>query len=453
MKARLRHLVECVFLALSFSASAATIDAVSVQPNPDNTRVVFDVSARVPFQVFTLENPHRVVVDLDDTHPRAGVSVSDTPVSGEVTGIRGGPRGRDGYRVVIDVAQRLQPNGFMIASAASGGDKLVLELRGGTAPAPQVPTAPPPKSAANQRAPSAALSGGDARSKSSGRSEANVTNGQLRDFIVAIDAGHGGEDPGAIGVGKVQEKRVALAIAKELERLFRNASGYRGELTRKGDYYLTLRQRTTVARNKRADLFVSIHADAFSGPDARGASVYTLSAKGATSETARWLAEKENASDLIGGAGDVSLDDKDALLAHVLLDLSMDGNRSASIEAGSEVLDALNNFTQLHRERVEQAGFVVLKSPDIPSILVETGYLSNPSEARKLAQTDYQRKIAQAIFKGITTYAQRHPPPGTALAGRQQKQSANQPVIRLQEVIGLAGDMIQPGQVPTIPSS
>ena len=241
---------------------------------------------------------------------------------------------------------------------------------------------------------------------------------------MAIDAGHGGEDPGAIGVGRVQEKHVALAIAKELQRLFNNAPGYRGELTRKGDYYLTLRQRTTVARNQRADVFVSIHADAFSGPDAHGASVYTLSAKGATSETARWLAEKENASDLIGGAGDVSLDDKDALLAHVLLDLSMDGNRSASIEAGSAVLAALDDFARLHRSHVEQAGFVVLKSPDIPSLLVETGYLSNPGEAKKLSQAAYQRRIAQAIFTGIAAYASGHAPPDTALATGAQKPAA-----------------------------
>jgi len=290
-------------------------------------------------------------------------------------------------------------------------------LRGGPATASR----PAPPKAAPQPAPVAATPV-PARGKG-GRSEASTAEGPLRDFIVAIDAGHGGQDPGAIGVGKVQEKRIALAIAKELERLFNGASGYRGALTRKGDYYLTLRQRTTVARNQRADLFVSVHADAFSGPDARGASVYTLSAKGATSETARWLAEKENASDLIGGAGDVSLDDKDALLAHVLLDLSMDANRSASIEAGSAVLDALNDFTRLHRNHVEQAGFVVLKSPDIPSILVETGYLSNATEARNLSQVAYQRKVALAIFKGVTAYAQRHAPPGTTLAWRQQKRS------------------------------
>ncbi len=425
MKAWLRHLAEC--LALSFALSpvlllacpafAATIDAVAVQPDSGNTRIVFDVSTRVPFQVFTLENPHRVVIDLDDSHPRSGVDIGNTPVNGnDVTAIRGGPRDNAGYRIVIDVADRLQPNAYMIASPTSGGDRLIVELRGGVASAatnrPTPPKAAPPIAAT----PSAPKNG-------AGRNEASAAEGPLRDFIVAIDAGHGGQDPGAIGVGKVQEKRIALAIAKELERLFNAASGYRGALTRKGDYYLTLRQRTTVARNQRADLFVSIHADAFSGPDARGASVYTLSAKGATSETARWLAEKENASDLIGGAGDVSLDDKDALLAHVLLDLSMDANRSASIEAGSAVLVALNDFTALHRDHVEQAGFVVLKSPDIPSILVETGYLSNPSEARKLSQVAYQRKVAQAVFKGVTAYAQRHAPPGTTLAWRQQKRS------------------------------
>ncbi len=404
MTIRLRYLIECALLSLSFGASAATIDAVSVQPNSDNTRVVLRLSTRVTFHVFTLANPNRVVIDLDDARPRSGVSVAETPAPGAaVTRVRGGRRGKAGYRVVLDVGQAQQPKGYMIASAASGGDELVVELRGAALPV---------------RTSVAVVAAATTPNRTAARSEASVANGVQRDFIVAIDAGHGGQDPGAIGVGKVQEKRVALAIAKELELLFRNAPGYRGALTRKGDYYLTLRQRTTAARRARADLFVSIHADAFSGPHAQGASVYTLSAKGATSETARWLAAKENASDLIGGVGDVSLDDKDALLAHVLLDLSMEANRSASIEAGSAVLGALDDFTQLHRAHVEQAGFVVLKSPDIPSILVETGYLSNPGEAHKLSQTAYQRKIARAIFKGVTTYAQRHPPPGTSIASR-----------------------------------
>lgn len=429
MRVRLRHLAEglalCFALSIASAGFAATIDAVAVQPGGENTRVIFDVSSRVPFQVFTLENPHRIVVDLDASHPRSGVNIANTPVSGnDVTGIRGGPRDKDGYRIVIDVADRLQPKAYMIASPTSGGDRLVVELRGGPATLTSAGTTASKPAPSKATAPSAPVAVATPTTPSrSGRREASAAEGPLRDFIVAIDAGHGGQDPGAIGVGKVQEKRVALAIAKELKRLFDNASGYRGVLIRTGDYYLTLRQRTNVARNQRADLFVSIHADAFSRPDARGASVYTLSAKGATSETARWLAEKENASDLIGGAGDVSLDDKDALLAHVLLDLSMDANRSASIEAGSAVLDALNDFTRLHRAHVEQAGFVVLKSPDIPSILVETGYLSNASEARSLAQPAYQRKVAQAIFKGVTAYARRHAPPGTTLAYRQQKRS------------------------------
>ena len=178
-----------------------------------------------------------------------------------------------------------------------------------------------------------------------------------------------------------------------------------------------------------------------------------MSAKGATSETARWLAEKENASDLIGGAGDVSLDDKDALLAHVLLDLSMDGNRSASIEAGSAVLAALDDFARLHRSHVEQAGFVVLKSPDIPSLLVETGYLSNPSEAKKLSQAAYQRRIAQAIFKGITTYASRHAPPGTALAIASAEETGGVMTQRIKILSAFVANQIAAGEVVERPAS
>jgi N-acetylmuramoyl-L-alanine amidase len=405
---------------------AATIDAARVQNGSgvDATRIEFDVSGRVPFEISTLENPHRVVVDLDDARPRAGFDVSNTPVGdGGVTQLRGAPRDA-GYRIVIDVAERMQPNGYMIASPDSRGDKLIIELKQGTARVATTRPRAPSKAAPNAREVAAARPTPARANAQTPTRTASASNAGARDFIIAIDAGHGGDDPGAIGVGRVQEKNVALAIAKELARLVSAESGYRGELTRSGDYYLTLRQRTNVARNRRADLFVSIHADSFSGPAAAGASVYTLSDKGATNETARWLAEKENASDLIGGAGDVSLDDKDAVLAHVLLDLSMDASRSASIEVATTVLASLNAFTQLHRERVEQAGFVVLKSPDMPSILVETGYLSNPKEARNLSRTAYQRLIAQAIFKGLTTYAQRHPPPGTALALRQQRQSA-----------------------------
>ncbi len=420
-----------VCACLTPPAAAATIDGVRVRAISGSAvgRVEFDLSNRVAFQIFTLDHPDRVVVDIDGARPRAGTDISQTGRGGTVTRVRGGARG-NGYRVVIEVTDRLSGSGYMIASANARGDTLVVELKldvpGAAAPSVAAATrsSPPPADAPPREVPVAAPK---AVAKSS-------SAGSTRDFIVAIDAGHGGQDPGAIGVGRIQEKTVALAIAKELAALFNATSGFRGDLTRSGDYYLTLRQRTTVARKRRADLFVSIHADSFSGRDATGASVYTLSAKGATNEAARWLAEKENASDLIGGAGDVSLDDKDALLAHVLLDLSMDANRSASIEAGGLVLSQLNAFTRLHRAHVEQAGFVVLKSPDIPSILVETGYLSNTSEARKLSQRSHQRKIANAVFKGIVAYAQRHPPPGTALAARAQKRDSKHPRDSVEDV-------------------
>jgi N-acetylmuramoyl-L-alanine amidase len=444
MTGSVRRVIASVVVTATFAcaANAATIDSARVRSGSANdpTRIEIDVSSRVAFAVSTLENPHRVVVDLADARPRAGLDVGNTALAGrDVTQLRGRAR-TDGYRIVIDVSDRLQPNAYMITAPDSRGDKLIVELKIGPArgapiastkmplaatPAAASPSTVGPPAKPNAKAPTIAASKDSAPPSPTAKRDASAQPHGLRDFIIAIDAGHGGDDPGAIGVGKVQEKNVALAIAKELARLVNAEAGYRGDLTRTGDYYLTLRQRTNVARNRRADLFVSIHADMFSGPYAAGASVYTLSAKGATNEAARWLAEKENASDLIGGAGDVSLDDKDALLAHVLLDLSMDANRSASIDAGAAVLASLDNFTQLHRGRVEQAGFVVLKSPDIPSILVETGYLSNPKEARNLSQSAYQRKIAQAIFRGITTFAQRHPPPGTALAQRQQKQNAN----------------------------
>jgi N-acetylmuramoyl-L-alanine amidase len=440
----------CWLALAALPAMAATIQNVRIQQTPDYTRLVFDVSEPITFHLFTLDNPHRVVVDLAPVRPRAGLALSSVPLKGTpVVALRGGPQGSTGYRIVLDMTAPLEPKGRLIAAAGGAGDRVVIDLVG-AAPAPVEPAVAPP---------------------SEPRTAVTETGGQLRDFVVAIDAGHGGEDPGAIGVGRIQEKRVALAIAEQLARLIDATPGYRGVLVRKGDYYLTLRQRTEFARRQRADLFVSVHADMFSNSNARGASVYTLSARGATSETARWLAEKENASDLIGGVGDVSLDDKDALLAHVLLDLSMDANRSAAIEAGRSVLNSLGNVTALHRNRVEQAGFVVLKSPDIPSILVETGYLSNAAEARALAQPAYQRKIAQAIFAGVTSHVAKHPPPDTVVASRKTGNSTTQHVIkrgdtlldlaahyqvspvRLRQVNGLSNDMIHVGQVLIIPPS
>jgi N-acetylmuramoyl-L-alanine amidase len=433
----------CTALVAALGAQAATVDDIRVHEAPDSTRVVLETSAAVDFDVFSLANPDRVVIDVHGARASQRFDAAGASVSGTaVRAIRAAPRGAD-MRIVLEVAAPRTPKGFKLAPVAPYGHRVVVDLFGASTARTPAPRTPTPARAAPQ-----------------GR----------RDIVVAIDAGHGGEDPGAIGPNRIQEKRVVLAIAQELERLFDARPGFRGELIRRGDYYVSLRERTRLAREKRADIFVSVHADAFRNASARGASVYTLSERGATSEAARWLAEKENASDLIGGVGTVRLDDKDDLLAGVLLDLSMDASRLASIEAGQSVLKALGGTAHLHRRTVEQAGFVVLKSPDIPSILVETGYISNPNEARALAQSGYQRKIARAIHDGVVAYLERQPPPGTLIASRGGT-SARQHVIqrgdtlstiadryrvsarRLREANRLDDDMIRIGQILVIPAS
>jgi N-acetylmuramoyl-L-alanine amidase len=436
---RIARLAGAVLCAVPLWVGATVaIQGVRVHQSPDYTRVVFDTSAPVRYRVFTLEDPPRVVLDLDDTAPRDGLELRRISVdSTSVRSLRSAVRGGTNFRIVLDVDRVMRPNAFTLQPIASYGHRLVVDLYSKSAVVPQ------------QRV--------------------RASEGRLRSLVVAIDAGHGGEDPGAVGVGKVYEKQVVLKVAQHLDALFDAEPGYRGELVRSGDYYVSLRRRTQIAREKRADLFVSIHADAFKSRQVRGASVYTLSKRGASSETARWLAEKENRSDLIGGVGAVSLDDKDDLLAHVLLDLSMDANQSASIEAGEAVLGALGGITRLHKSTLEQAGFVVLKSPDIPSILIEMGYLSNPAEARELKRTDYQKRMARAIFTGLTSTLEAAPPPGTLLAARQGKNVKH--VIRrgdtlseiasryrisarrLREANGIAGDAIRVGQVLVIPAS
>ena len=294
-----------------------------------------------------------------------------------------------------------------------------------------------------------------------------------RDVVVAIDAGHGGEDPGAIGVGRIYEKRVVLAIAKGVKRNLDAMPGLTGTLVRGGDYYIPLRRRAEIARGEdvRADVFVSIHADAFRLPSVRGSSVYALSERGASSETARWLAEGANQSDLIGGVSGswVSLNEvADPQVRQVLVDFSMDNQRAASIDLGEAVLGALAGVSRLHKKRVELAGFVVLKSPDVPSVLIETGFLSNPDEARLLATAAHQRRVAGAIAEGIQAYALRNPPQGTLLASAAQggvlryvvKRGDTLSEIaernrlttgRLRAFNGITGDRIRIGQVLLIP--
>ena len=398
--------VGVLLAALAAEALAASdVRSVRLWRAPDNTRLVFDLSGPVQHSVFTLAAPDRIVIDVTGAKLATSLdqlSLANTPI----TGVRSAQRSAEELRVVIDLSAPVSPKSFTLAPNQQYGHRLVVDLfdQGSAPPATQAPSvaasAPPVPVTPTQAPPKLTP----------------VPNGK-RDIVVAIDAGHGGEDPGALSPVKGQyEKHVTLAIAKELQRQINAEKGFRGELVRTGDYFIPLRKRTEIARKKGADLFVSIHADAAPRSSAFGASVYALSERGATSETARWLADAENQSDLIGGAGNVSLDDKDKMLAGVLLDLSMTASLSSSLNVGQKVLSNMGSITPLHKRRVEQAGFMVLKSPDIPSILVETGFISNPNEAKKLHTASHQQALARSITSGVKQFFHENPPPGTYVA-------------------------------------
>jgi N-acetylmuramoyl-L-alanine amidase len=404
---RMRALVTVVGLlltALAVDALAATqVRSVRLWRAPDNTRLVFDLSGPVQHSVFTLTSPDRLVIDINGATLAAPLKIStaNTPI----TSMRSAQRTPTDLRVVIDLKKAVNPKSFILAPNQQYGNRLVVDLFDQDAEANPVV----PDTAANT-APAAPISPAKPEIRL-----VPVPNGK-RDIVIAIDAGHGGEDPGAGGARGQKEKDIVLSIAKELQRQINAEKGYRAELTRTGDYFIPLRKRTEIARKKGADLFVSIHADAAPSSAAFGASVFALSERGATSETARWLADSENRSDLIGGAGAVSLDDKDKMLAGVLLDLSMTASLSSSLNVGQKVLSNIGRVTSLHKSRVEQAGFMVLKSPDIPSILVETGFISNSEEAAKLAGSSHQQALARSISSGVKQFFQQNPPLGTYIA-------------------------------------
>lgn len=373
-------------LAISLLAAplwAAQVDGVRLWRSPDSTRVVFDLSAPIKHRLFTLNNPARVVIDIDNT--RLAKQIDDLPLDNTpIAKVRFGRRQGTGLRVVLDLKQGVKSRSFVLAKHAGKSDRLVIDLLD------NVQTKP--------------------------KTVEQVSQDDKRDIVVAVDAGHGGEDPGAIGPGRVLEKSVVLKISKQLVEMINAQPGYKAVMVRTGDYYIPLLTRRDKARQVRADLFVSIHADAFHSPRAAGASVFALSRRGATSETARFLAQKENEADLIGGVGGVKLTEVDTVLAGVLVDLSMTATLSSSLDVGGRVLNELGKITKLHKHSVEQAGFAVLKSPDVPSILVETGFISNPREARKLNTYAHRRKVATAIFKGIKEYFYDVPPAGSYVA-------------------------------------
>lgn len=406
MGMRLRAWLTGLIVLLTVSAqayAASDVRSVRLWRAPDNTRLVFDLSGPVQHNVFTLSAPDRIVIDVTGARLATSfdqLSLGNTPI----TSVRSAQRTPNELRVVIDLSRTVSPKSFSLAPNQEYGHRLVVDLfdqGADAAPGPSVAAPATPPRPVTPTQPPAKLP---------------VLPSDKRDIIIAIDAGHGGEDPGALGPRGVREKDVVLSISRELQRQINAEKGFRAELVRTGDYFIPLRRRTEIARKQGADLFVSIHADAAPRAAAFGASVFALSDGGATSETARWLADSENRSDLIGGAGNVSLDDKDRMLAGVLLDLSMTATLSSSLNVGQKVLGNMGRITPLHKRRVEQAGFMVLKSPDIPSILVETGFISNPNEASKLQTRSHQQALARAVQGGIKQFFEENPPPGTHIA-------------------------------------
>jgi N-acetylmuramoyl-L-alanine amidase len=384
-------------------ALAVDVRGVRLWAGPDSTRVVVDLSASAQHSIAVLHNPERVVLDVRGG--RLGKGARTAAGAGAVKQVRMSPGPSGSLRLVIDLTHPIKAKSFLTAPNAQYGYRLVLDL-GGIAPHADKPIKV-------KHAPTDA-----------------------RDLIIAIDAGHGGEDPGAIGKNGTREKDVVLAIARELALRINAEPGMRAVLTRSGDYFVPLRDRMRRARAQQADLFVSIHADSIRDRSIDGSSVYILSQRGATDEASRWLAERENASDLIGG---VSLDDKDDVLASVLLDLSQSASLNASQVAAERVLHQLTQAGEVRKHEVQQARFMVLKSPDIPSMLVETAYISNPQEEFRLRTQPHQARLAAAIHQGVRDYFYANPPMGTRIAQLASGVGVR-PVVATASAAGGAGE-------------
>jgi N-acetylmuramoyl-L-alanine amidase len=404
-------LLPAVPLWWNAAANAATIASARLWPAQEYTRLILESSSPVPHQMLPMKNPERLVLDLEDielTSELAQLGQRVQPNDPYIQAIRVARFKPGVVRLVLDLKAEVDPQLFALQPVADYGYRVVLDLypltptdpfmalldfeKGGTHDS-AIDVVPPDRFGPTERGSSANPSKPRAASR--------------RPIIVAVDPGHGGEDPGAVGPRGTCEKNVTLAIAKRLVAMLNAEPNMRAMLTRDDDYFVPLNVRVQKARRVQADLFISIHADAFSTPTARGSSVFALSEHGATSAAARWLAQRENQADLIGG---VNLDNKDRFLARTLLDLSQTAQINDSLRVGRSVLDGIGAVNSLHKGSVEQAGFAVLKAPDIPSILVETAFISNPDEELKLKSDKYQQKFAESIFSGVKRYFAQNPP-------------------------------------------
>jgi N-acetylmuramoyl-L-alanine amidase len=406
-------LVLAVGIGAAFGAGRAHVHDVRLWSGPEGTRLVLDLSAPARYHVFTLENPDRVVIDLDDVSLSAGRALPTA--QGPVRRVRSGVQAGNDLRIVLDTIGHLVPRSFKVAPDGTSGHRIVVEFPASAhaGPPPALPRTPPEPKPATAPAPvltASTLPGAPAEPSAIKSVSASATG---RDIVIAVDAGHGGKDPGAIGRDGTYEKHVTLAIARKLAQAIDDEDGLRAVLIRDSDTFVSLRDRIRKARDQGADMFVSIHADSVRDRSVGGSSVYVLSTRGASDEAARWLAERENAADLVGG---VSLDDKDDVLASVLLDVTQKQSVSNSVEAASSVLASLRKIGAVHRTRVQHAGFIVLKSPDIPSMLVETAFISNPADEKRLKSRAHQQRIADAIHAGVRGYYYENPLPGSRVA-------------------------------------
>lgn len=408
-------------LYLPAIAADVLVTSTRVWPAPDYTRVTIESQQPVKHALFSLDNPDRLVLDLENVALGATLNELAAKISASdpyIKGVRVGRFKPGTVRLVFDLKARVKPEAFALPPVGEYGHRLVLDVYPLEPPDPllaflknrETPAAAAPPTGAAVPAPEAAQSPVIAKNESPPAPKAApraARPASERLITIAIDAGHGGEDPGARGRKGTLEKHVTLEIAQKLKERIDNEPNMRAVLTRDGDFFIPLHVRVEKARRVRADLFVSIHADAFIKPSANGSSVFALSERGATSVAARWLAKQENDADLIGG---VNLGIKDPYLKQTLLDLSQTASINDSLKLGKAVLQEMGGINRLHKNYVEQAGFAVLKAPDIPSILIETAFISNPDEEKKLKNPAYQNKMADAIFTGIKRYFSKNPP-------------------------------------------
>ena len=380
---------------LPFAAHATQISNARLWRSADKLRLVFDLSGPVQYKTFSLTSPERLIIDLSGAGLSGDFSQLALKNSG-ITSIRSGHFGKADTRIVLDLAAPMQLNSFLLPPQDGQGHRLVLDLTSSSHAPRQIATEPAP-----------------------------ITDKAhpKRDIIVVVDPGHGGKDPGAVGSKGQREKDVVLSIAQLLAKRLKREKGFDVKLVRNDDFFVPLRKRVDIARQHKADMFISVHADAAPRLTASGASVYALSEGGATSATARFMAQRENGADLLGATTLLNLKDKDPMLAGVILDMSMNATIASSLQLGSSILGSLEGITTLHQKRVEQAGFAVLKSPDVPSILVETGFISNTRDAERLVTARHQQAVADGLFDGLKKYFQKNPPMNSYMAWAQEQKA------------------------------